>query len=116
MTGGLDVHAELVDGDCRHRGECQRSLAAAVSTLRRLGGRIEQARPQLSVLTPREREVVEHLVGGPTDHEIARRLGISQRAMHKHLERIYRKLGLSNRTSLIALVHQTIDPQLPATG
>ena len=43
-------------------------------------------------------------------------MGISQRTVHKHLERIYRKLGLSNRTSLIALIHQAQDPGLRATG
>jgi len=92
------------------------ALAAAVSRLGRHSEQIEQARPQLSVLTTREREVVEHLVGGVTDHEIARSLGISQRTVHKHLERVYRKLSLSNRTSLMALVHQADDPSLRATG
>lgn len=92
------------------------ALTAAVSTLGRHSEEVEQARPQLSVLTAREREVVEYLVGGVTDHEIARSLGISQRTVHKHLERIYRKLGLSNRTSLIALVHQANKPSLRATG
>lgn len=62
--------------------------------------------PRLSLLTSRECEVVEHLVGGLTDREIAHSLKISPRTVHKHLESIYRKLNVGNRTSLIAMMHQ----------
>lgn len=75
---------------------------------------VEQALPRLSTLTKREREVVEHLVGGVSDREIARSLAISQRTVHKHLERIYRKLGLGSRTSLIAVTHRADDTNLSA--
>jgi hypothetical protein len=43
-------------------------------------------------------------------------MAISQRTAHKHLQRIYRKLHLGNRTSLIVLVHHISDINLPATG
>ncbi|MGH3972220.1 MAG: response regulator transcription factor [Pseudonocardiaceae bacterium] len=85
------------------------SLSAAVRSLSRHAGQMHQARPRLSLLTSREREVVEHLVGGLTDRETARSLVISPRTVHKHLESIYRKLDIGNRTSLIALIHQTND-------
>jgi DNA-binding NarL/FixJ family response regulator len=68
---------------------------------------MDQAGPQLSQLTSREREIVEHLLGGLTDREIARSLAISPRTVHKHLESTYRKLNIGNRTSLIALTLQT---------
>jgi DNA-binding CsgD family transcriptional regulator len=48
---------------------------------------------------------VQHLVRGVTDQEIARSLAISPRTVHKHLESIYRKLGIGNRASLISLLH-----------
>ncbi|HEU5474385.1 MAG TPA: helix-turn-helix transcriptional regulator [Actinophytocola sp.] len=54
-------------------------------------------------LTPRERQVAEQVSRGTTDRQIARHLEISPRTVHKHLEQIYRKLGLPNRASLIAL-------------
>jgi DNA-binding NarL/FixJ family response regulator len=75
--------------------------------LGRHADQIDQAGPRLSSLTSREREVVEQLVGGVTDREIARTLLISTRTVHKHLESIYRKLGIGNRTSLMTLIHQT---------
>ncbi|HEU0090422.1 MAG TPA: LuxR C-terminal-related transcriptional regulator [Pseudonocardiaceae bacterium] len=86
------------------------SLAAAARRLDRQSEQVKQAGTRLSALTPRECQVVEHLVGGLTDREIARHLGISPRTVHKHLEAIYRKLGLDNRTSLVALIHQKREP------
>ncbi|HEX2300800.1 MAG TPA: helix-turn-helix transcriptional regulator, partial [Pseudonocardiaceae bacterium] len=76
----------------------------------------DRARSQLSALTPREREIAELVVGAATDREIARCLGISQRTVHKHLERIYRKLSLTSRTSLITLVHRENSPTLRSAG
>lgn len=90
------------------------SLTAAVRSLGRHGEQVEQALGRLSALTAREREVVEQILGGVTDREIARSLAISQRTVHKHLQRIYGKLGLGNRTSLIALVHRANDANLRA--
>jgi DNA-binding CsgD family transcriptional regulator len=82
------------------------SLSAAVRSVGRHAGQIDQAGPRLSLLTSRERKVVEHLVGGVTDRHIARSLAISPRTVHKHLENIYRKLDIGSRTSLMALIHQ----------
>jgi DNA-binding CsgD family transcriptional regulator len=98
------------------RRERLASLTAAVRSLGRHRQQVEQALPRLSTLTSREREVIEHLIGGVTDREIARSMAISQRTVHKHLQRIYRKLDLGNRTSLIALVRHISDTNLPAAG
>jgi DNA-binding CsgD family transcriptional regulator len=56
------------------------------------------ADPQLS---RRERDVLDWLAGGKTDRDIAEILGISHRTVHKHLQRIYEKLGVENRTSAV---------------
>jgi DNA-binding CsgD family transcriptional regulator len=90
------------------------TLRSAVHGATRHRIRISQAEPQLALLTVREREIVEHLVSGLTDREISRSMAISPRTVHKHLESIYRKLGIGNRTSLIALVHQTHHNSLQA--
>jgi DNA-binding CsgD family transcriptional regulator len=66
----------------------------------------------LATLTPRELQVATRVSEGATDREIGRTLGISARTVHKHLEQIYRKLDLTNRASLGALVHR----QLPRTA
>jgi DNA-binding CsgD family transcriptional regulator len=53
-------------------------------------------------LTPREREVLQWLAGGKTDRDIGCILGISPRTVHKHLQRIYEKLGVETRTAAVA--------------
>ena len=42
------------------------------------------------------------LSGGKTDRDIADILGISRRTVHKHLQRIYEKLGVETRTAAVA--------------
>lgn len=52
-------------------------------------------------LTNREVAVLELLVEGLTAAAVARRLGISPRTVAKHLEHIYRRLGVTNRVSAV---------------
>ncbi len=54
------------------------------------------------VLTAREREVAAQVTRAACDRQIARHLGISPRTVQKHLQQIYRKLGLTSRTELMA--------------
>lgn len=58
-------------------------------------------------LTAREREVLEWLSAGKTDKDIASILMISPRTIHKHLQRIYEKLGVENRTAAVMRVIAT---------
>lgn len=53
------------------------------------------------VLTPRELDVLERLGAGLTAVAIAHRLGISVRTVHKHLERVYEKLGVTDRLTAV---------------
>ena len=53
-------------------------------------------------LTPREREVLSWLMHGKTNAEIAMILEIKPATVNKHLERIYPKLGVENRTAAIS--------------
>ncbi len=50
-------------------------------------------------LSKRESEVLAWVGQGQTNDEIGRILGCSQRTVKKHLERIYIKLGVENRTA-----------------
>lgn len=52
-------------------------------------------------LTAREREVLHWLGSGKTDKDIGDILGISPRTVHKHLQRIYEKLGVETRTAAV---------------
>jgi len=53
-------------------------------------------------LTPREGEVLSWLSKGKTNRDIAQILGLSPRTVDKHLEQIYAKLGVENRTAAVA--------------
>jgi DNA-binding CsgD family transcriptional regulator len=59
---------------------------------------VEQ-RPSELGLTTREREVLSWLSKGKTNRDIAQILGLSPRTVDKHLEQIYAKLGVENRTA-----------------
>jgi len=66
----------------------------------RQGGPNASAPMQSAVaLTPREGEVLCWLVAGKTNAQIAAVLGAAPRTVHKHLERIYGKLGVETRTA-----------------
>jgi DNA-binding CsgD family transcriptional regulator len=68
-------------------------------------------------LTNREAEVLHWVAQGKTDAEIGTILGVSPRTVQKHLEQIYQKLGVENRTAAAAKAYEiaSITPT-PATS
>jgi LuxR family transcriptional regulator, regulator of acetate metabolism len=62
------------------------------------GGRPPAARSALhELLTPRELDVLEHLVKGETNAEIARTLIVSEGTVKFHVKNILRKMNVANR-------------------
>lgn len=59
-------------------------------------------------LTLREAEVLVWLARGKSNHDIAEILHISPRTVHKHLERIFVKLGVDSRCSATSVAMQTL--------
>ena len=59
----------------------------------RLLGRRRQEDP-LGTLSPREREVIELMAEGRSNHAIAEALVVTERAVEKHVTSIFNKLGL----------------------
>ena len=59
-------------------------------------------------LTPREREIVDLVVAGFTNLDIARQCSISEQTVKHHVSSIYDKLGVFNRVelALFAVNHQ----------
>lgn len=51
--------------------------------------------------SPRERQVLDLLVDGATNGEIAEQLGLSIRTAQKHVENLFRKFGVGERQSLV---------------
>jgi DNA-binding CsgD family transcriptional regulator len=83
----------------RHLGNLYR-LSREIEGPRAAWG-VPSAEPEAARLTEREREVLHWLGGGKTDRDIAAILGISPRTVHKHLQRIYEKLGVETRTAAV---------------
>jgi DNA-binding NarL/FixJ family response regulator len=50
-------------------------------------------------LSGREREVLLHVAKGQANKQIARTLGISERTVKVHLGNVFRRIGVSDRTS-----------------
>lgn len=59
---------------------------------------------RLASLTPRDREVVDLVVTGLTNKEIATRLGVSSQAVDAHRAKAMRKLGIDSVATLARLV------------
>ncbi|MFD3331217.1 response regulator transcription factor [Streptomyces sp. NPDC058700] len=58
-------------------------------------------RQGVATLSPREREVLRHLVEGCTHDQAARRIGISQHTVDTYVKRIRSKLGAHNKAQLV---------------
>ena len=62
--------------------------------------------PKRSALTRRYLEVVDGLVHGLSNKEIARQLSISPRTVEDYRHRVYEKLGVQNSVQLTRHVYQ----------
>jgi DNA-binding NarL/FixJ family response regulator len=63
-------------------------------------GPAPQPETELDALTPREREVIQHIARGYMYKEIALRLDISPKTVEAHVSSVLRKLQLSSRHEL----------------
>lgn len=77
----------------------------AVRTQRRAGHRVSPpGRSGLGALTRREAEVAHLVAQGHTNHQIARRLRLSDRTVESHVRHICTKLDVGSRTAVAAAV------------
>jgi DNA-binding NarL/FixJ family response regulator len=60
-------------------------------------------------LTTREREIALLAAGGLRSRDIAERLVVSVRTVENHLQRAYRKLGVSRREELPDVLHDAAE-------
>ena len=61
----------------------------------------ERRRHPVPQLTPRHWDLLRLVAAGHTNAQIARRLGISEATVRKHLENIYSRLNVSSRTAAV---------------
>ena len=110
---GLVFSRQGRDLSARERALVDRVRVEIARLFRRMG-LLERAReahaspqwapPALSPdlpLSEREREVLRWVAAGKTDRDVAEILEISHRTVHKHLQRIYAKLGVETRTAAV---------------
>jgi two-component system, LuxR family, response regulator FixJ len=89
------------------------SIRAALEHRARPGGACEEAAERLARLTGREREVLEELVIGRSNKEIARTLDISPRTVEVHRARVMEKMEAQSLSQLVRLALSAgVDPGL----
>ena len=83
-----------------HDGDAVFSPRLAGFVLDAFAGPAPQPESELDALTPREREVIQHIARGYMYKEIALRLEISPKTVEAHVSSVLRKLQLSSRHEL----------------
>lgn len=68
------------------------------SILERLRNPKPNVDPRLASLTPLEHTILEHLVEGSTNRQIASKVNISEKTVKNYISSILRKLGMTRRT------------------
>ena len=68
-----------------------------------LGAKLASPSPiAAETLPPRLRQVLQCLLEGDSEQQVAQRLGISPHTVHEHVKRLHRHYGVSSRTELLA--------------
>lgn len=113
VAGGKDI---VPNGDSpaelqwpfveRRKGGPDRRMGDRRKGERRMGDRrqttsISAVREHAPSFTGREREIVDLLMQGMSNRQIAQNLGIAEATVKKHLHHVYRKLGVRSRALLI---------------
>jgi DNA-binding CsgD family transcriptional regulator len=106
---------DIQDEDCRVRLSLRRYQrdftdreAGILETLQPyLQRRVRRLVTNASGLSRRERQVLDLVAQGLTGHAVAHRLGCRPRTVDKHLEHIYRKLGVSGRVSALRAIPES---------
>lgn len=97
-------HGHLLDAIRRALDRNRCTLEAAA--------RMAEAAERITLLTPREREVLDLLVAGKSNKQIARQLGTSPRTIDVHRARVFHKLQAGSLPDLVHLVLAT-QPAVP---
>lgn len=103
VASGADIYIEKASG----RGE----YAAALETLLQAHPDPSDSGPPTTKLSKRQKQMVKLIDSGLTNAEMATVTGLTESSIKLHLHRLYRKLGVSNRTRAlhIARVNALID-------
>jgi two-component system nitrate/nitrite response regulator NarL len=105
-TAGPDVLFAAIAAVLQGRYWLDRdAVTDLVSVIRELSESAKTSRPAFG-LTPRQLQIIEHVVDGKTNREIASTLSISEETVKHHLTQIFNKTGVSTRLELALLATQ----------
>jgi FixJ family two-component response regulator len=93
-----------------HDGELLKAIEVALRREREArAARTEAAAVQarLATLTPRERQVLEHVVSGQLNKQIAADLGIVEKTIKVHRGRVMKKMGVKSLAELARLAERS---------
>lgn len=76
----------------------------------------EEMLAEVFQLTPREAEVLYWLSMGKSNRDIAQILSLSARTINKHLEQVFQKMGVENRTSAAVLADRLLHGEAQLSG
>jgi DNA-binding NarL/FixJ family response regulator len=96
-----EIHAAI---QAAARGEAPLAPKAAAALLQ---ARAERPNPDGVDLTPREREVLQLVIEGHANKQIARRLGISEKTVKGHLTSVFQRIGVADRTQAALWAERT---------
>lgn len=60
------------------------------------------ADPRLAALQPRLRKVMQHLLQGDSEKQVASKLGLSKHTVHEYVKMLYQQLGVNSRGELLS--------------
>ncbi|MBW4440978.1 MAG: response regulator transcription factor [Plectolyngbya sp. WJT66-NPBG17] len=106
-----DIKSTGSDGDV-NLADLSRQIAEIQAELKGRGAIVQTPAPMKLDFTPREQSVLDLVVDGLMNKEIARRLETSVRNVEKYVSRLFSKTGTNSRTELVrfALEHGLTTP------
>jgi len=108
IVGNAEQRIELFRSD----GPAYSSLEKAILSLLRphLALWAERVRrPRAAVVTARQRELLTLVAAGLSNRDIAAALVLSEGTVRRHLDNIYQRLGVSNRTAAVTALREMDD-------
>jgi len=98
-NGATDFLTKPVDADALVRAV--RAALASGEIRRRMAAEAEQWAIRFATLTPREQEVMQHVVAGRLNKQVASELGTSEQNIKQHRGQIMRKMGVVSVADLV---------------
>jgi len=100
-AGAEDFLTKPVSSD-----ELLRAIERAIAhheARRGLKSKLDMVRTHIAALTPREREVFEHVIRGETNKQVANALGTTERTIKAHRHRVMEKMQVRTLAELVSL-------------